>query len=79
MTFHQAGLDAGGRHQGRRPPAGHYPINTLFPHVLVAGSSMFCAGCGTTGTAPLPREATYNLAVETFLRQHKRCGMGQAA
>ena len=55
-----------------RPPAGHWPIDARWPHATVAGSSLHCAGCGTTGQAPLPKEPGYSAAVEFFLQEHKR-------
>lgn len=58
----------------RRPPAGHYPVNVLFPWVTVAGCSLSCAGCGATGQAPNPRMvAEFNAACLEFLQKHRTC------
>lgn len=57
----------------RPAPAGHVPINELYPAVVMAGSSLFCRACGTNGQAPLPREVGYGRAVEAFLHAHRRC------
>ena len=62
-----------------RAPAGHWPIDVRWPHVVVAGSSLACGGCGSRAQAPLPREAGYSAAVETFLREHKRHEPGPEA
>ena len=62
-----------------RAPAGFWPIDARWSHATVAGSSLHCAGCGTTGHAPLPKEPGYSAAVETFLQEHKRHEPGPEA
>lgn len=54
-------------------PAGHFPINVLFPHVVVAGCSLVCGHCAATGRAPLPRAAGYGAALEAWLAEHRDC------
>ena len=56
-----------------RTPAGHWPIDARYPWATIAGSSLHCADCGAEGKAPLPREAGYSQAVESFLLQHRGC------
>ena len=60
--------------RSRRTPAGHWPINELYPWATVAGCSLHCARCGQEAQAPLPEgSAGYSEAVEAFLRAHRRC------
>jgi hypothetical protein len=56
-----------------RAPAGHYPVNLLFPWVTMAGSSIACGACSTEGRLPLPRDLGYSAAVEAFAEGHRLC------
>jgi hypothetical protein len=58
-----------------RPPAGHWPVNQLFPWVVVAGCSLACSVCGAEGRAPLPKTdpVAYSRRLEGWLLQHRGC------
>jgi hypothetical protein len=64
---------------GHRTPAGHWPLDARYPHVVVAGCSLACTACGARASAPLPRDvAAYNAAAARFLEAHKRCSDREA-
>jgi len=50
-----------------------YPVNLLFPWVLLAGRALSCAGCGARSTTPSPRATGFGQAIEGFLNLHKGC------
>ena len=57
-----------------RPPAGHFALSALYPHVTGAGASLACGACEAREMAPLPRDVgAYNQAVEGFIRRHATC------
>jgi len=58
-----------------RPPAGYYPLSSMYPWIVVAGQVLICTRCGAEGHAPLPRlhPAEYGSTCEEFLARHRCC------
>jgi hypothetical protein len=62
-----------------KAPAGYYPANQLFQHVVMAGCSIVCMACGADGRLPLPRDDSYSRSVEDFIEQHRLCNAARMA
>lgn len=58
-----------------RAPAGFWPLDIRYQHVLGAGCVLLCIRCGVEAHGPIPRldPSGYNSMAEDFLREHKGC------
>jgi hypothetical protein len=57
------------------PPAGYFPLDIRYRHVLAARCVLLCTACGVEAHGPIPRlhPAEYNRTCERFLHEHRRC------
>jgi hypothetical protein len=58
-----------------RPPAGFFPLDVRYGHVLGAGQVLYCARCHVEAHGPVPRTAPaeYSRMCEQFIEEHKHC------